>query len=161
MTTERFNALSKELEVLVSFGNNNNTATVKKVANLTALIDKVKSWTAEKIVNTVLAWYRPIFNAVPKDVRGACKKAFCDAIRKVCADNGTMFLLDDNGNVIPKRALAKVRKSNNRELFQLLSNLLIGYEVPNTVPTVPMVPIQADELDPATAEAVEWMLEAA
>ena len=78
--------------------------------------------------------------------------------------DGFLFAVDDNGNVIPKRVLAKVTKKGNEDLFRLLSNLLTSPTATATATgetTDTGESVTIDDLDPVTAEAVAWMLEAA
>lgn len=162
MKAERFNQIKKAAEVNAAFGDATKVGTIKKQVNYEALVDKIESWKNESVTNYVLSYYRPIFKALPRDIKGLAKKAFCDAIRQVVADNGTLFLLDDNGNVVPKRALAKVGKRGNEDLFKLLSNLLTSPTATSeTTATATTESVSIDVLDPVTAEAVEWMLELA
>lgn len=156
MKTERFNQIKKAAEVNAAFAPA-TTGNVKKQVNYEAIIRRIESLTTESVTNEVLDYYRPIFKALPHNIKGTAKKAFCDAIRNAMTyQDGFLFAVDESGNVVPKRVLAKVTKKGNEDLFRLLSNLLTS---PTATATGESVTI--DDLDPVTAEAVAWMLDAA
>lgn len=162
MKTEKFNQIKKAAEVNAAFA----TATagnVKKQVNYEAVINRVESLTTETVINEVLDYYRPIFSLLPRNIKGSAKKAFCDAIRNAMTyQDGFLFAVDDNGNIVPKRVLAKVTKKGNEDLFRLLANLLTTTTTTTTTgSTVNAETVSIDDLDPVTAEAVAWMLEAA
>lgn len=149
MKAEKFNQIKKAAEVNAAFAPA-TTGNVKKQVNYEAVIKRIESLTTESVTNQVLDYYRPIFGLLPRNIKGAAKKAFCDAIRNVMTyQDGFLFAVDDNGNVVPKRVLNKVTKKGNEDLFRLLSNLL-------TSPTA-----TATGEATATNEAVAWMLDAA
>ena len=162
MKTERFIQIKKAAEVNAAFAPA-TVGNVKKQVNYEAVIKRIESLTTEKVTNEVLSHYRPIFKALPHDIKGTAKKAFCDAIRNAMTyQDGFLFAVDDNGNVIPKRVLAKVTKKGNEDLFKLLSNLLASPTATATnEATATTESVSIDELDPVTAEAVAWMLDAA
>ena len=56
-------------------------------------------------------------------------KAFCAAINEVLSSNGTLFVFDMVGNIVAKRAVTKISKKGNEELFALLSNLFAAAEL--------------------------------
>lgn len=128
MRQETFNQLKKASEILAAFGESNSTTQIKKYAKLTCVINKIESVNQESVINQVLAFYRGIFAEIPKDIRGIAKREFCNSIRKVFAQNGTLFVFDNNGNICAPRAVAKLKKSDNVELFQLLGNLFANSE---------------------------------
>lgn len=162
MKTERFNQLKKAAEVNAAFAPA-TTGNIKKQVNFEAVIRRIESLTTESVTNEVLDYYRPIFGVLPRAIKGAAKKAFCDAIRHAMTyQDDFLFAVDDNGNVIPKRVLAKVTKKGNEDLFRLLSNLLTSTTATNeATATATAESVTIDDLDPVTAEAVAWMLEAA
>ena len=164
MKEERFNQIKKAAEVNAAFALA-TTGNVKKQVNYEAVIKRIESLTTESVTNQVLDYYRPIFGLLPRNIKGAAKKAFCDAIRDAMTyQDGFLFAVDDNGNVIPKRVLAKVTKKGNEDLFRLLSNLLTSPTATATATgetTDTGESVTIDDLDPVTAEAVAWMLEAA
>lgn len=92
--------------------------------HLESTLAKIDSTTANDVVDCVLSTYKQIFSLLPKEIRGTAKKQFCDAVRLVCSQNGTLFAIDTNGNIIARRVVAKIKKSDNPELWQLLSNLV-------------------------------------
>jgi len=149
MNAERFNQIKKAAEVNAAFAPA-TVGNVKKQVNYEAVIRRIESLTTESVTNQVFDYYKPVFGLLPRNIKGVAKKAFCDAIRNAttCQDD-FLFAVDDNGNVVPKRVLAKVTKKGNEDLFKLLSNLLSS-------PTA-----TATNEATATAEAVAWMLEAA
>ena len=159
MKAERFNQLKKAAEVNAAFAPD-STGNIKKQVNYDAVIARIEGLTTEKVTTQVLDYYRSIFNLLPRAIKGAAKKAFCDAIRYVMTNEGNfLFAVDDNGNVVPKRVLAKVTKNDNKELFQLLSNLLSSSATTETAAANEET-VTIDDLDPVTAEAVAWMLAA-
>ena len=162
MKTEKFNQIKKAAEVNAAFAPA-TTGNVKKQVNYEAIIKRIESLTTESVTNQVLDYYRPIFGLLPRNIKGAAKKAFCDAIRNAMTyQDGFLFAVDDNGNVVPKRVLAKVTKKGNEDLFRLLSNLLTSPTATATnEATATAEAVNIDNLDPVTAEAVAWMLEAA
>ena len=162
MKIEKFNQIKKAAEVNAAFAPA-TTGNVKKQVNYEAIIKRIESLTTESVTNQVLDYYRPIFGLLPRNIKGAAKKAFCDAIRDAMTyQDGFLFAVDDNGNVIPKRVLAKVTKKGNEDLFRLLSNLLTSPTATATnEATATAEAVNIDDLDPVTAEAVAWMLEAA
>lgn len=162
MKKERFNQIKKAADVNAAFAPA-TVGNVKKQVNYEAVIKRIESLTTESVTNQVLDYYRPIFGLLPRNIKGAAKKAFCDAIRDAMTyQDGFLFAVDDNGNVIPKRVLAKVTKKGNEDLFRLLSNLLTSptATATNEAATTNEA-VNLDDLDPVTAEAVAWMLEAA
>ena len=162
MKIEKFNQIKKAAEVNAAFAPA-TTGNVKKQVNYEAIIKRIESLTTESVTNQVLDYYRPIFGLLPRNIKGAAKKAFCDAIRNsMTYQDGFLFAVDDNGNVIPKRVLAKVTKKGNEDLFKLLSNLLTSPTATATnEATATAEAVNIDDLDPVTAEAVAWMLDAA
>lgn len=162
MNTERFNQIKKAAEVNAAFATA-TTGNIKKQVNFEAVIKRIESLTTESVTNLVLDYYRPIFGLLPRNIKGITKKAFCDAIRNAMTyQDGFLFAVDDNGNVIPKRVLAKVTKKGNEDLFRLLSNLLTSPTATATnEATATAEAVNIDDLDPVTAEAVAWMLDAA
>ena len=162
MKTEKFNQIKKAAEVNAAFAPA-TTGNVKKQVNYEAIIKRIESLTTESVTNQVLDYYRPIFGLLPRNIKGAAKKAFCNAIRNaITYQDGFLFAVDDNGNVIPKRVLAKVTKKGNEDLFRLLSNLLTSPTATATnEATATAEAVNIDDLDTVTAEAVAWMLEAA
>ena len=162
MKIEKFNQIKKAAEVNAAFAPA-TTGNVKKQVNYEAIIKRIESLTTESVTNQVLDYYRPIFGLLPRNIKGAAKKAFCDAIRDAMTyQDGFLFAVDDNGNVIPKRVLAKVTKKGNEDLFRLLSNLLTSPTATATnEATATAEAVNIDDLDPVTAEAVAWMLDAA
>ena len=165
MKEQRFNQIKKAAEVNAAFAPA-TTGNVKKQVNYEAVIRRIESLTTESVTNEVLNYYRSIFGILPRNIKGAAKKAFCNAIRHAMTyQNDFLFAVDDNGNVVPKRVLAKVTKKGNEDLFRLLSNLLTSPaaiatdEATTTTESVTLDDL--DDLDPVTAEAVSWMLEAA
>ena len=163
MKTERFHQIKKVAEVNAAFAPA-TTGNIKKQINYEAVIKRIESLTTEKVTNLVLDYYRPIFGILPRNIKGAAKKAFCDAIRNAMTyQDGFLFAVDDNGNIVPKRVLAKVTKKGNEDLFRLLSNLLTMPTATATTneATATAEAVNLEDLDPVTAEAVAWMLEAA
>lgn len=162
MKAERFNQIKKAADVNAAFAPA-TTGNIKKQVNFEAVIKRIESLTTESVTNLVLDYYRPIFGILPRNIKGAAKKAFCDAIRNAMTyQDGFLFAVDDNGNIVPKRLLAKVTKKGNEDLFRLLSNLLTSPAATATneaAATAEAVNIY--DLDPVTAEAVAWMLDAA
>ena len=160
MKTEKFNQIKKAAEVNAAFAPA-TVGNVKKQVNYEAVINRIENLTTEVVTNKVLDYYRPIFGLLPRNIKGAAKKAFCDAIRNAMTyQDGFLFAVDDNGNVVPKRVLAKVTKKGNEDLFKLLANLLTTTTT-TTEATGNDETVTIDDLDPVTAEAVAWMLEAA
>lgn len=162
MKAERLHQIKKAAEVNAAFAPA-TVGNVKKQVNYEAVIKRIDSLTTESVTNKVLDYYRPIFGSLPRNIRGAAKKAFCDAIRLAMSyQDDFLFAVDDNGNVIPKRVLAKVTKKGNEDLFKLLSNLLTSPTATATnEATATAEAVSIDDLDPVTAEAVAWMLNAA
>ena len=160
MKTEKFNQIKKAAEVNAAFAPA-TVGNVKKQVNYEAVINRIENLTTEVVTNKVLDYYRPIFGLLPRNIKGAAKKAFCDAIRNAMTyQDGFLFAVDDNGNVVPKSVLAKVTKKCNEDLFKLLANLLTTTTT-TTEATGNDETVTIDDLDPVTAEAVAWMLEAA
>lgn len=131
MKQETFEHLKKSADIMSAFGDAKNASQIKQYAKITSVLNKIENTTQEAAIIQVLNFYRPIFAELPKDIRGIAKKKFCNAIRTVCNSFGTLFLFDNNGNVCAPRAVAKLRKSDNAELFQLLGNLLANSEAVN------------------------------
>lgn len=124
MKQTQFESIKAQAEVIAVYGDKKSTATIKKSANLESVIARIENHTTESVTTEVLNHFKPVFKLLPRDVQGVCMKEFCNAIRHIIADNGTLFLFDNNGNIVARRALAKVKKSENPELFNLLANLL-------------------------------------
>ena len=124
MKTTQIEKLRMQAETLAVYGDSSRVSTIKKSMHLDATLAKIDALTTKDIVDCVLDTYKPIFAMLPKEIRGNAKKQFCDAVRLVCSQNGTLFALDNNGNIVPRRVVAKIRKSDNTELWQLLSNLV-------------------------------------
>ncbi len=124
MKTTQIEKMRKQAETLSVFGNASSVSTIKKSMYLDSTLAKIDNLTTNDVVDCVLSTYKPIFALLPKEIRGIAKKQFCDAVRLVCSQNGTLFALDNNGNVVPRRVVAKIKKSDNTELWQLLSNLV-------------------------------------
>lgn len=166
MKTEKLHQIKKAAEVNAAFAPA-TVGNIKKQVNYEAVIRRIDSLTADSVTDQVLDYYRPIFSLLPRKIRGAAKKAFCDAIRNAMTyQDGFLYAVDDNGNVVPKRVLAKVTKKGNEDLFVLLSNLFAtagasGSDVAGTTAGTTAESVTIDDLDPVTAEAVAWMLEAA
>lgn len=162
MKAERFNQIKKAAEVNAAFAPA-TVGNVKKQVNYEAVIRRIESLTTESVTQEVFDYYKPIFGLLPRNIKGTAKKAFCDAIRNAMTyQDGFLFAVDDNGNVIPKRVLAKVTKKGNEDLFRLLSNLLTSPTATATSEaTATAESVSLDDLDPVTAEAVAWMLDAA
>lgn len=162
MKNEKFNQIKKAAEVNAAFAPA-TVGNVKKQVNYEAVIRRIESLTTESVTQQVFDYYKPIFGLLPRNIKGAAKKAFCDAIRNAMTyQDGFLFAVDDNGNVIPKRVLAKVTKKGNEDLFRLLSNLLTSPTATGeTTATATGEAVSLEDLDPVTAEAVAWMLEAA
>lgn len=123
MKTTQFENMKKAAEVLAAFGDNKSTAQVKRYMALEAAIVKIEGTTQKQVVTKVLDTYRSIFNELPKEVRGFAKKEFCAAISEVLSENGTLFVFDMNGNIIPNRVLRSIKRADNADLFTLLGNL--------------------------------------
>lgn len=121
--------MKKAAEVLAAFGDNKSTAQLKKYMALEAAIAKIEGATQKKIVDKVLADYKPVLKQLPKEVRGATMKAFCAAVNEVLTINGTLFVFDMCGNVVAKRAVQRISKHGNEELFALLANLFASAEL--------------------------------
>ena len=94
----------------------------------TAII-KIEGTTQKNVVDSVLQEYKQVFKQLPKEVRGYAMKAFCAAINEVLSSNGTLFVFDMVGNIVAKRAVTKISKKGNEELFALLSNLFAAAEL--------------------------------
>lgn len=125
MKKETFNTMKKQATAISCFGDKKSVSTIKKSANLEAVIAKIESYTIESIVTDTLNHYKPTLKLLPKEVRGTTMKELCNAIRLVLArENDILFTLDNNGNIVYRRILSKVKKSDNPDLFILLSNLL-------------------------------------
>lgn len=129
MKTTQLNNMKKAAEVLAAFGNGKNAAQVKKYMALEAAIAKIESTSQKAIVDAVLKEYKPILKQLPKEIRGHAMKAFCAAINEVLTINGTLFIFDMCGNIISKRAIAKISKRENENLFILLGNLFACAEI--------------------------------
>lgn len=167
MKMQQFEKLVKTAEVNAVFGNAKNFSTAKKVLDLDATINKVNTWTTEKVVTFVNNHYKPILKRLPREIRGEAIKRFCDACRAIIDNNGILFALDNSGNIVPKRVLNKVSKKDCPELAKLLQNLIMDSSTPdtstkqaNTDTSTQNATILVDDLDPVTAEAVAWMLAA-
>lgn len=124
MKTTQLNQLRKKADVLVVFGDAENASTIKQVLKIENTLNKVDNLTTEAVVNKVLSDYRFLFNRLPKEVKGLAKKAFCDAVRMIIADNGALFAIV-KGEVDTDKVISKLNKRSNPELFKLLSSLIM------------------------------------
>ena len=129
MKKTQLDNMKKAAEVLAAFGNNKNTAQVKKYMALQAALAKIEGATQKSVVDAVLANYKPVLKQLPKEIRGHAMKAFCAAVNEVLSTNGTLFVFDMAGNIVAKRAVLKITKKGNEELFTLLSNLIATEEL--------------------------------
>lgn len=129
MKTTQLENMKKAAEVLAAFGDSQSVPQLKKYMALTTAITKIESATQKSIVDAVLKEYKPVFKTLPKEIRGHAMKAFCAAVNEVLTLNGTLFLFDMCGNVVAKRAVQRIRKYGNEELFVLLSNLFSSAEL--------------------------------
>lgn len=123
MKTETLNNMKKAVEVLAAFGDKKSAAQLKKYMHLSSVVNTIENTTQKQIVDNVLNTYRPLFNELPKEIKGVAKKAFCAAVNEVLTINGTLFVFDMNGNVISNRVLRSIKRSDNADLFTLLGNL--------------------------------------
>lgn len=123
MKNETLNNMKKAAEILAAFGDKKNAAQLKKYMHLSSVINKIEATTQKQIVDDILNTYRPLFNELPKDVKGVAKKAFCAAVYQVLSNNGTLFMFDMNGNIVANRVLRSIKRSDNADLFALLGNL--------------------------------------
>lgn len=129
MKTTQLNNMKKAAEVLAAFGDNKSATQVKKYMALTAAIEKIENTTQKDVVDEVLLAYKPVLKQLPKAIRGNAMKAFCAAVNEVISIHGTLFVFDMAGNIVHKRAVAKISKKGNEELFALLSNLFACEEL--------------------------------
>lgn len=129
MKNDTFINMKKAAEVLAAFGNSQSAAQLKKYMALTSAISKIEGATQKSIVDAVLKEYRPVLKQLPKEIRGHAMKAFCAAVSEVLSVNGTLFVFDMNGNVVAKRAVQRISKHGNEDLFALLANLFASAEL--------------------------------
>ena len=123
MKATQFENMKKAAEILAAFGDGKNAAQVKKYMALETAIAKIENATQKSVIDAVLKEYKPILKTLPKEVRGNAMKAFCAAVNEVLSNNGTLFMFDMCGNIVAKRAVTKISKRGNEELFVLLGNL--------------------------------------
>lgn len=124
MKTQKFETLKKQVMYDSLFAVKSN-ATAKKTVKNIMTIEKVNSTNkVETIVSHVLNEFKPVLSQLPKSIRGNCIKCFCNAVRRVLADNGTAFCYDNYGNIIAQRIIGKFTAKYESELLQLLCNLL-------------------------------------
>ena len=123
MKATQLENMKKAVEVLAAFGDGKSTAQIKRFMALEAAITKIESTTQKSVVDSVLATYKPVLKQLPKEIRGHVMKSFCAAVNEVLSINGTLFMFDMCGNIVSKRAVSKITKRGNEELFVLLSNL--------------------------------------
>lgn len=123
MKATQFENMKKAVEVLAAFGDAKSVNQIKRYMALEASITKIENTSQKAVVDAVLKEYKPIFKQLPKEIRGHAMKAFCAAVNEVLSTDGTLFVFDMCGNVVAKRALTKINKRGNEELFVLLSNL--------------------------------------
>lgn len=147
MKTETFNNIKKAAEVLAAFGDAKSAAQVKKYMHLSSVITKVETTTQKQVANQVLNTYRPLFNELPKDIKGTAKKAFYAAVYNVLSNNGTLFVFDINGNVIPNRVLRFIKKNDNADLFTMLGNLFSQAEALEAAQQAAQAKAESDRLE--------------
>lgn len=123
MKATQFENMKKAAEILAAFGDGKSAAQVKKYMALEAAITKIEGTTQKAVVDAVLKEYKTIFKQLPKEIRGLTMKAFCAAVNEVLSNNGTLFIFDISGNIVSRRAITKINKRGNEELFVLLCNL--------------------------------------
>lgn len=123
MTHTQLESMKKAAEVLAAFGDGKSAAQVKKYIDLESAIQKIEGTTQKDVVDAVLDEYKPVLKRLPKEIRGHAMKAFCAAVNEVLTLNGTLFIFDMCGSIVAKRAIAKITKRGNEDLFILLSNL--------------------------------------
>lgn len=121
--------MKKAAEILAAFGDNKSVPQLKRYMALTAAVAKIENATQKSVVDAVLREYKPALKQLPKEIRGHAMKAFCAAVGEVLANNGTLFVFDMCGNVVAKRAVQRIRKHDNEELFVLLGNLFASEEL--------------------------------
>lgn len=147
MKTETFTNMKKAAEVLAAFGDAKSATQVKKYMHLSSVIAKVETATQKQVVDKVLNTYRPLFDELPKDIKGVAKKAFCAAVYNVLSNNGTLFVFDMNGNVIPNRVLRSIKRSENADLFLLLGNLFTQAEALEAAQAKAQTKVENDRLE--------------
>jgi len=147
MKTTQFENMKKAVEVLAAFGDAKSVTQVKKYMHLTSAIAKIEGTTQKQVVDKVLNTYKPLFNELPKDIKGAAKKAFCAAVYHVLSNNGTLFVFDMNGNIIANRVLRSIKRSDNADLFTLLGNLFSQAEALEAAQQVAQAKTENDRLE--------------
>lgn len=124
MKTQKFETLKKQVMYDSLFAVKSNANAKKQVKNMMT-IEKVNSTNkVETIVTHALNEFKPVLSQLPKSIRGNCMKCFCNAVRRVLADNGTAFCYDNYGNIISQRVIGKFTAKYEAELLQILCNLL-------------------------------------
>lgn len=129
MKAQQLTNMKKAAEVLAAFGDSQSVSQLKKYMALTSAISKIEGATQKSVVDAVLKEYKPVFKSLPKEIRGHAMKAFCAAVNEVLTLNGTLFVFDMAGNVVAKRAVQRISKHGNEELFTLLANLFASAEL--------------------------------
>lgn len=126
MKHSQLEKMKKAAEVNAVFADAKNVGSIKKQMRLDAVLMKISELTTKDIVDTVLKHYKPVLSKLPKSVRGNALHAFCDAVRNVISAKGALFAVDANtGNINPNRVLNAISKRENKDLFMLLSNLVM------------------------------------
>ena len=121
--------MKKAAEILAAFGDAKGVNQIKRYMALEASITKIENTSQKAVVDAVLKEYKPIFKQLPKEIRGHAMKAFCAAVNEVLSINGTLFVFDMCGNIVSKRAVTKISKRGNEDLFVLLGNLFASAEL--------------------------------
>lgn len=147
MKATQLNNMKKAVEVLAAFGDAKSVTQVKKYMHLTSAIAKIEGTTQKQVISKVLDTYRPIFNELPKEIKGIAKKTFCAAIGEVLSENGTLFVFDMSGNIVANRVLRSIKKAQNPELFALLGNLFTQCEILESMQLKAQKQAEDDKLD--------------
>lgn len=98
-----------------------NFSNVKNSVNADAVNYNVTTTTLQDVVNYSLKFYKQVFSQFGGDFRKEIKTQF--ALCVLNCDRSPLYFMDNNGNIVAKRALQLVKKSCNEELAILLCNV--------------------------------------
>ena len=101
--------------------NSGNFADVKTSITADAVNYNVTTTTLQDVVNFSLKFYKPVFSQFGGDFKKEIKTQFAMCILN--CGRSPLYFMDNNGNVIAKRAMQLVKKSCNEELATLLCNV--------------------------------------
>lgn len=98
-----------------------NFADIKLSITADAVNYNVTTTTLQDVVNFSLKFYKAVFSQFGSDFKKEIKTQFAMCILN--CGRSPLYFMDNNGNIVAKRAIQLVKKSCNEELAVLLCNV--------------------------------------